>query len=57
MLKMVIFDFDGVIMDSESTHFNTFRDSLITERIDDLGGLVRKISGWALRENIVYISE
>lgn len=34
MLKMVIFDFDGVIVDSESAHFNTFRESLQAEGIE-----------------------
>ena len=34
MLKLVIFDFDGVIVDSERAHYDSFRQALLPEGID-----------------------
>ena len=31
MLEAVVFDFDGVIADSEPLHFQSFRDTLVEE--------------------------
>jgi len=33
MLEAVVFDFDGVIADSEPLHFQSFRDVLSAENI------------------------
>ena len=45
MLRAIVFDFDGVIANSEPLHFRAFRDVLAEEGVvADRGGLLRAVS-------------
>ncbi len=56
MLRMVIFDFDGVIVDSEKAHFQTFRQTIQQEGIEiDWDQYLQKYLGYTDRECIMQI--
>jgi beta-phosphoglucomutase len=56
MLRMVIFDFDGVLADSEPAHFEMFRRILRREGIDlDWGEYCEKYIGYTDLECIEHI--
>ncbi|MBN1766466.1 MAG: HAD family phosphatase [Sedimentisphaerales bacterium] len=56
MLRLVIFDFDGVIADSEKAHFETFRVTFLEEGIDiSWMQYCQKYLGYTDRELIVEV--
>ena len=53
MLRAVVFDFDGVIANSEPLHFRAFRDVLADEGVDaDRGRLLRALSRLRRRRRV-----